>query len=55
MKNPEHLTRQELIQLANGQKSMIGNLQGQLKIALQSNAELYIENKRLKEAARVTP
>lgn len=51
MKDPNLLNRAQLITLAIGQKSMIANLQAQLKKALDSNVALYKENKQLKEVA----
>ena len=43
MRDPRTLNRDQLIAMAQGQKSMIANLQAQLRKALESNAALYAE------------
>jgi len=43
MRDPKTLNRDQLIAMALGQKSMIANLQAQLRKALESNASLYAE------------
>ena len=43
MRDPKTLNRDHLIAMAQGQKSMIANLQKQLRKALESNAALYAE------------
>jgi len=50
MKNHEHMTIDELIKYVKGLKGMVHGLQVQLTKALESNASLYAENKKLKEA-----
>lgn len=49
MRDPKTLNRDQLITLAIGQKSMIANLQKQLRKALESNAALYAENQQRKQ------
>ena len=53
MRDPKTLNRDQLIAMAQGQKSMIANLQAQLRKALESNAALYRENAELKACQRV--
>ena len=49
MRDPKTLNRDQLIAMALGQKSMIANLQAQLRKALESNAALYADNQQRKE------
>jgi hypothetical protein len=46
MKDPDKMTQPQLVEMAKGHKSMITNLQEQLRKALESNAALYAELKK---------